>query len=96
MISHALKAILVVTICIVATQAATLHGRVVDARTGEPVANVRIIVSGTDLTTTTNDNGEFTFDNLPAGQVELYITTVNVWTSEEDPILPSAGVVVEF
>jgi len=55
MISHALKAILVVTICIVATQAATLHGRVVDARTGEPVAKVSIIVSGTDLTTTTND-----------------------------------------
>ena len=76
MISHALKAILVVTICVVATRAATLHGRVVDARTGEPIAKVRIIVSGTDLSTTTNDNGEFTFDNLPAGQVELYITTV--------------------
>ena len=76
MISHALKAILVVTTCVVATQAATLHGRVVDARTGEPIAKVRIIVSGTDLSTTTNDNGEFTFDNLSAGQVELYITTV--------------------
>src|SRR5215510_7586246 len=76
MISRALKVILVVAISIVAAQAASLHGRVVDARTGEPIAKVRIIVSGTDLSTTTNDNGEFTFENLPAGQVELYITTV--------------------
>jgi len=54
----------------------SLRGRVVDARTGEPVAKVRVIVSGTDLTTTTDDNGEFTFENLPPGQVDLYITTV--------------------
>src|ERR1041384_361940 len=76
MISRILKVILVMAISIVATHAATLQGRFVDARTGEPVAKVRIIVSGTDLSTTTNDNGEFTFDNLPAGQVELYITTI--------------------
>jgi hypothetical protein len=58
------------------SKTARLHGRVVDARTGEPVAKVRVIVSGTDLTTTTDENGEFIFDNLPAGQVDLYITTV--------------------
>jgi hypothetical protein len=76
MISRTLNVMVIVAICIVATKAASLQGRVVDARTGEPIAKVRIIVSGTDLSTTTNDNGEFTFDNLPAGQVELYITTV--------------------
>ena len=76
MISRTLNVMVVVAICVVATQAASLQGRVVDASTGEPIAKVRIIVSGTDLSTTTNDNGEFTFDNLPAGQVELYITTV--------------------
>ena len=83
------KVILVVEVSIVATGVGSLHaavpqtkpaanlrGRVVDARTGEPIAKVRVIVSGTDLSTTTNDNGEFTFDNLPAGQVDLYITTV--------------------
>ncbi|HEX3249889.1 MAG TPA: carboxypeptidase-like regulatory domain-containing protein [Pyrinomonadaceae bacterium] len=85
--SSTLKVILVVAISIVATpllhaaipqtpRTASLRGRVVDARTGEPIAKVRVIVSGTDLTTTTDDNGEFSFDNLPAGQVELYITTV--------------------
>jgi hypothetical protein len=39
-----------------------LRGRVVDARTGKPIAKVRVIISGTDLSTTTGDNGEFTFD----------------------------------
>jgi len=57
-------------------QKATLHGRVVDARTGEPIAKVKVIVSGTDQSTTTDDNGSFTLDNLPAGQIDLYITTV--------------------
>jgi hypothetical protein len=88
-ISPTLKLIVVVAITIVTTltsslqaaiprapSATTLRGRVVDARTGEPIAKVRVIVSGTDLSTTTDDNGEFTFDNLPAGQVELYITTI--------------------
>ncbi len=57
-------------------QKATLHGRVVDARTGEPVAKVKVIVSGTDLSTTTDENGSFTLENLSVGQVDLYITTV--------------------
>src|SRR6185369_8882271 len=78
-VSRTLQLIFVVAISIVAVAqkpATNLHGRVVDARTGEPIAKVRIIVSGTDLSTTTNDNGEFTFDNIPAGQIELYITTI--------------------
>lgn len=55
----------------------TLHGRVVDARTGEPVAKVKVIASGTDQSATTDENGAFTLEKLPVGQVELYITTVN-------------------
>ncbi len=54
----------------------TLHGRVVDARTGEPIAKVRVVAND-DQSTTTNEKGEFTFENLAAGQVALYITTVN-------------------
>ena len=58
-------------------QSATLRGRVVDARTGEPLAKVRVIASGADQNTTTDENGSFTLENLPAGKVELYITTVS-------------------
>lgn len=53
-----------------------LSGRVVDARTGEPIAKVRVIVSGTDQSTTTDDQGAFALEDLAAGQVDLYITTV--------------------
>lgn len=59
------------------TGTATLHGRVVDARTGEPIGKVKVIASGSDLSATTDDQGKFTLANLPAGQVDLYITTVN-------------------
>jgi len=58
-------------------QTFALRGRVVVARTGEPVAKVRIIANQADQSTTTDDNGEFTLHTIPAGQVDLYITTVN-------------------
>lgn len=55
----------------------TLKGRVVDARTGEPIAKVKVIANALDQSTTTDDNGAFTLENLPVGQSDLYITTVN-------------------
>jgi len=58
-------------------QAVTLKGRVVDARTGEPIAKVRVIANGVDQSTTTDDKGAFTFENLPSGPLDLYITTVS-------------------
>ena len=51
----------------------TLRGRVVDANSGEPMANVR--VTAADKSTTTDSNGAFTLE-LPPGPQELYITTV--------------------
>ena len=54
----------------------SLHGRVVDARTGETIGKVRVVASG-DQSTTTDEKGEFSFDNLAVGQLALYITTVN-------------------
>src|SRR5690242_21643676 len=56
--------------------AARLSGRVVDARTGEPIGKVKVIVSGTDKETTTDDKGVFALEGLKAGKVDLYITTV--------------------
>src|SRR4051812_17574524 len=56
--------------------AASLSGRVVDARSGERVAKVKVIASGTDQSTTTAGDGSFTLENLTAGTIDLYITTV--------------------
>jgi hypothetical protein len=55
---------------------ATLYGRVVDARTGEPVARVKVIVIGSQQNTNTDENGSFTLRGLQAGQLDLYITAV--------------------
>jgi hypothetical protein len=52
-----------------------LRGRVVDANTGEPMANVRVVAKLTDKATITDANGAFTLE-LPRGPQELYITTV--------------------
>ena len=56
---------------------ATIRGHVVDARTGEPIAKVRVIASGAEQETTTDETGAFTLANLPLGQLDLYITTVS-------------------
>src|SRR5688500_9929041 len=53
----------------------TLRGRVVDANTGEAMANVRVVAKLTDQSTITDANGAFTLE-LPPGPQELYITTV--------------------
>src|SRR5947208_6637460 len=66
---------------------ARLSGRVVDARTGEALAKVKVIVSGTNEETTTDDNGAFTLDNLHAGKIDLYITTVTFGLVKKSVVL---------
>src|SRR2546423_7672670 len=66
---------------------ARLSGRVVDAHSGEPLAKVRVIVSGTDQETTTDDAGAFTLDNLQAGKIDLYITTVTFGLVKKSVVL---------
>src|SRR5215510_2100619 len=56
---------------------ATLRGHVVDARSGEPLAKVKVIVGADNLSAVTNETGQFVIDNVPIGDVDLYITTVS-------------------
>jgi outer membrane cobalamin receptor len=53
----------------------TLRGRVVDANSGEAMANVRVVAKLTDRSTITGADGAFTLE-LPPGPQDLYITTV--------------------
>lgn len=53
-----------------------LRGRVTDTASGEPVAKVKIIVIGFDRATTTDEEGRFVLQDLPYGEVELYISTI--------------------
>jgi len=54
----------------------TLSGRVVDARSGEPVAKVKIVVSGSSQNTITDETGAFKLTDVAPGELSLYITTV--------------------
>src|SRR5882672_11543912 len=69
------------------TATGRLSGRVVDARTGEALAKVKVIVSGTNQETTTDDNGAFTLDNLNSGKIDLYITTVTFGLVKKSVVL---------
>src|SRR5262245_8943650 len=55
---------------------ASLHGRVIDARSGEPIAKVRINVIGSPQSVTTDEDGTFALQNLPPRELNLYVTSV--------------------
>ena len=49
----------------------TIAGKVVDAATGAPIADARVIAGPRPLETTTGPDGVFAFEGLPAGNVHL-------------------------
>src|SRR5262245_42751005 len=55
---------------------AILRGRIADAKTGEPMAKVKVIVIGSNRSATTDGKGEFIFYDLAAGEIGLYVTSV--------------------
>src|SRR5262245_26285619 len=56
--------------------ATTLLGRVLDSRSGEPVSKAIVPIREMNIETRTNDNGGFGLQNIPAGEIELHVTTV--------------------
>src|SRR5688500_12608377 len=48
-------------------------GRVVDQATNAPISQVQVVVVGTTLGARTNEQGEYTVVNVPAGQVQLRV-----------------------
>lgn len=54
----------------------TISGKLVDRETDEPIAGANIVVEGTSVGTSTNTEGKFTLDRIPAGDQELSISHV--------------------
>lgn len=54
----------------------TITGRITDAATGQPVAQARVLVAGTQNGTLTGDNGRYTLRGIPAGDVTLDINRI--------------------
>ena len=69
-----LAAILVSPLPIVAQDVGTLSGRVITAD-GEPVTDAILSVAGTSRQVRVDDDGRFTFEDLPAGQQLLNISS---------------------
>jgi TonB-linked SusC/RagA family outer membrane protein len=54
----------------------TVTGTVRDSATGEPVTSARVSVEGSTQTVGTNEQGEFTLTNAPAGQLSLLVRAI--------------------
>lgn len=57
-------------------QAAKIRGTVVDARGGEPLSRVEVLLTGTPYRTLTDTSGKFSISAIPEGDYTLNVTTV--------------------
>ena len=77
---------------------AELHGRVVDAETGQPVPNAQVGVAGNRLGTSTNVDGVFTLSIPPAYQhepLEVALLGYRKYTQALPP-LPGPGLLIRL
>lgn len=75
-------------------QPKVLSGKVLDARTGEPLERVRVAIAGSSTSTTTNSEGKFQLGSLPNGSIQLRISAPNYALLKYDVpsgTLPEAG-----
>lgn len=74
-----MKTLMAIAICILATttamdayaQRATLHGKVVDEETGQPLIGASVLLVGTSMGASTNLDGEYTVTEIPPGTYDV-------------------------
>lgn len=71
-------------------QQATIAGRVTAAGTGEPLSDSRVILVGTSLFASTNNDGRYTLRNVPAGTFTLRIIRVG-YSEQKRSLTITAG-----
>jgi hypothetical protein len=75
----------------------TVTGRVVDAATGAPIAQVRILVSGTTNGTLTGDNGRYSLRGLTPGPNVIEINRIGYEAKKATvTVLANAPAVADF
>lgn len=57
-------------------QTARLHGKVLDSRTGEPIAKATVSIRERKIETRTSGAGEFELNDVEPGEIELHVATV--------------------
>ena len=50
----------------------SIHGRLIDGKTGEPIARAQVVLSESRRTAATDENGRFEFPSVPQGAVTIY------------------------
>lgn len=77
-----------------ATQQGTIVGRVIDARSRQPLVAVRIYVSDTDMDALTNANGRYTIANVPAGTHVLMVERIGYGTGTREIVVTTGETAV--
>ncbi|HET6681339.1 MAG TPA: SusC/RagA family TonB-linked outer membrane protein [Gemmatimonadaceae bacterium] len=73
-----------------AAQSGTVRGRVTDASSGQPVANVQIVINGTSLGTLTSEVGAYSITAVPAGSQTIVARRIG-FTESRQQITVTAG-----
>jgi hypothetical protein len=64
-----------------------IRGRIVDAKTGEPLVGASVVVEGTQLGGATDANGEYLIPNVPVGEVTLSASYISYQTQQMTGVL---------
>ena len=66
----------------------TLQGSIIDKQTNEPLIFANIYLPQLEKGTTTNENGEFTINNIPTGTYKIVISIIGYETSTKTLLFP--------
>lgn len=73
-----------------AQSSGTVHGRVIDAATRQPVANAQVVISGSTLGAVTNAAGDYAIEGVPSGPQNLRVRRIG-FAPLERPLMVAAG-----
>lgn len=74
-----------------AQQGGTITGRIIEATSSEPIAAVQVNVVGTALGAQTNQQGEYTIRNVPAGSHRVRAIRVGYAEASDSVTVPAGG-----
>ena len=78
-------------------QGASIHGKVLDSRTSEPIAKATVSIRDRKIETRTAATGEFELTDIEPGEMELYVTTVGyALVRKKIDISPATPVEIEI
>jgi TonB-dependent receptor len=90
-LSHSLLFLiaLFVTPLAAAQSTGTVQGRIVDASDGSPLPGANVVVDGTSIGTSTDQNGRYQIPNVPTGDQTLVVSYVSYQQKTVDVTVPA-------